>query len=83
MIILTIRELKTEHYEQLTTFLVEYIAKVPFVCGVKEELVNMLMICEIESDVIVKVKAVVDEQENERTKKKLKKTVEIKRNKEN
>ena len=83
MIILTLRELKTQHYEQLITFLVEYIAKVPFVCGVKEELVNMLMICEIESDVIVKVKAVVDEQENERTKKKLKKTVEIERNKEN
>ena len=83
MLILTLRELKSQHYEQLITFLVEYVAKVPFVCGVKEEVVNMLMICEIESDVIVKVKAVVDEQENERTKKKLKKTVEIERNKEN
>ena len=83
MIILTIRELKTQHYEQLITFLVEYVAKVPFVCGVKDEFVNMLMICEIESDVIKNVKAIVDEQEHERTKKKLKKTVEIERNKEN
>ena len=83
MIVLTIREMKTQHYEQLITFLVEYVAKVPYVCGVKEEFVNMLMMCEIESDVIGKVKAIVDEQENERTKKKIKKTVEIERNKEN
>ena len=83
MIILTLRELKEQHYEQLITFLVEYVAKVPFVHTVKEELVNALMICEVERDVITKMKAIVDEQENERTKKKLKKTLTIERNKEN
>lgn len=75
MIVLVLRELKQQHYHQLVSFLTEYVAKLPRVCAVKEELVNMLMICEFESEVIAKVKAVVDEQEKERTKKKLKSTL--------